>query len=84
MNSVPTKIIEDRELDARGLSCPLPVLMTKKTMDMMLPWQVLKVITTDPGSKNDLAAWARWTGNELLRLQDEGTCFTFYLRKKGV
>tara|TARA_Y100000590_G_scaffold63933_2_gene68692 strand:- start:2321 stop:2557 length:237 start_codon:yes stop_codon:yes gene_type:complete len=71
----------DIELDCRGLNCPLPILKTKKTMDGMVTGQVLKMLSTDPGSKNDLTAWAGKTDNEILILKNDGKDFVFYIRK---
>ena len=56
----------DKELDTRGLNCPLPILRTKKSLTDMTPGQVLKVLATDPGSVKDFQAFSRQTGNELL------------------
>jgi len=72
----------DRELNCRGMNCPLPVLKTKKDIDELKSGQVLKMIATDPGSVNDMAAWSRRTGNELVRQQQSDGDFVFYLRKK--
>jgi tRNA 2-thiouridine synthesizing protein A len=73
----------DRELDVRGLSCPLPILRTKKALAEMTSGQVIKVLATDPGSVKDFAAFARQTGNELLAQTDaEGGVFEFLLRRK--
>jgi tRNA 2-thiouridine synthesizing protein A len=72
----------DRELNCRGMNCPLPVLKTKKAIDELKSGQVLKMIATDPGSVNDMAAWSRRTGNELVRQQQSDGDFVFYLRKK--
>ena len=71
----------DQTLDAKGLSCPLPILKTKKAVDMLSKNQVLKVETTDPGSKNDMAAWAKRTGNEILKVEESGGMFSFYIKK---
>jgi len=71
----------DQELDCRGLNCPLPVLKTKKAMDIMSVGQVLKMVSTDPGSKNDITAWASRTGNELLNTSQEGSDFVYYIKK---
>jgi tRNA 2-thiouridine synthesizing protein A len=71
----------DRLLDAKGVSCPLPILKTKKAMNSLGKGQVLKVETTDPGSKNDMAAWARRTGNEILKVDEGPGMYTFYIRK---
>lgn len=81
IESMQDDMIPACELDARGLSCPLPVLRTKKAMDALSAGQVLKVVTTDPGSQNDLASWARWTGNRLLRSDSESGTFTFFIQK---
>ena len=57
----------DQVLDAKGLNCPLPILKTKKAVEALSAGQVLKVETTDPGSKNDMSSWAKRTGNEIIR-----------------
>lgn len=72
----------DRELDARGLNCPLPILRTKKSLNTMNPGQVLKVIATDPGSVRDFQAFSKQTGNQLLFCDERGAEFVFMLRKK--
>ncbi len=72
----------DRELDARGLTCPLPILRTKKSLNDMSSGQVIKVLATDPGSVRDFQAFSRQTGNELLASEVGGGEFVFYLRKK--
>lgn len=72
----------DQELDARGLSCPLPILRTKKALGAMTPGQVLKVIATDKGSMKDMEAFSKQTGNELLSGSEEGGEYVFYLKKK--
>lgn len=71
----------DQVLDAKGLSCPLPILKTKKAVEALAKDQVLKVETTDPGSKNDMASWAKRTGNEILKIEEAGGTFTFYIKK---
>lgn len=71
----------DKELDARGLNCPLPILRTKKTLAEIAAGQVLKVIATDPGSVKDMQAFAKQTGNELVATAEAGGAFEFYLRK---
>ena len=72
----------DQELDARGLSCPLPILRTKKALGAMTPGQVLRVIATDKGSMKDMEAFSKETGNELISGAEEGGEYVFYLRKK--
>ncbi len=73
----------DQVLDAKGLSCPLPILKTKKAVEALAKDQVLKVETTDPGSKNDMASWAKRTGNEILKLEEGSGTFTFYIKKSA-
>ncbi len=77
------EIKADQVLDAKGLSCPLPILKTKKAVDALSKDQVLKVETTDPGSKNDMASWAKRTGNEILKLEEGSGTFTFYIKKSA-
>ena len=72
----------DKELDARGLSCPLPILKTKKSLNELTSGQVLKVVATDPGSIKDMQALANQTGNPLLSSAEENKTYVFYLKKK--
>lgn len=72
----------DRELDARGLNCPLPILRTKKSLAELTGGQTLKVVATDPGSVKDMQAFAKQTGNDLLATQEGGGQFVFFIRKK--
>jgi tRNA 2-thiouridine synthesizing protein A len=71
----------DQLLDAKGMSCPLPILKTKKAVESLSKGQVLKVETTDPGSKNDMASWAKRTGNEILKVEEGSGAFIFFIRK---
>jgi TusA-related sulfurtransferase len=72
----------DREVDTRGLSCPLPILRAKKALADMQSGQVLKIVSTDPGSVRDFQAFARQTGNALLGQQTVGKEFLHYLRRR--
>jgi tRNA 2-thiouridine synthesizing protein A len=72
----------DRELDARGLNCPLPILRAKKTLGEMTSGQTLRIIATDPGSVKDFAAFAKQTGNELLSSAENNKEFEFYIKRK--
>ena len=72
----------DKELDARGLNCPLPILRTKKTLAELTGGQVLKIVSTDPGSVKDFQAFAKQTGNELLSSTEGGGEFIFFMKKK--
>jgi len=71
-----------KELDARGLNCPLPILKTKKALAEMTSGQVLRVLATDPGSVRDFQAFARQTGNELLEQSESNKEFLFYMKRK--
>jgi Predicted redox protein, regulator of disulfide bond formation len=70
-----------KTLDASGLSCPLPIVKTKKEMDGLSSGQILEIISTDPGTKNDMAAWCKRTGNELMESAEQGGKFQFYVKK---
>ena len=72
----------DKELDARGLNCPLPILRTKKALTDMTPGQVLKVLATDPGSVKDFAAFSKQTGNALLSSEKAADEFVFFMKKR--
>ena len=72
----------DRELDARGLNCPLPILKAKKALAEMTSGQTLKVIATDSGSVRDFQAFAKQTGNELVEQQTVGEEFIHVLRRR--
>ena len=72
----------DRELDTRGLNCPLPILKAKKALSEMQSGQTLRVISTDPGSVRDFAVFARQTGNELAEQSTEGDDFIHVIRRR--
>ena len=72
----------DKELDARGLNCPLPILKAKKALADMLSGQTLKVIATDSGSVRDFQAFAKQTGNELLEQQSVGNEHITILKRR--
>jgi tRNA 2-thiouridine synthesizing protein A len=72
----------DKELDARGLNCPLPILRAKKALAEMQSGQVLKVLATDPGALMDFQAFSKQTGNELLSHTEAKKEFTFYMKRK--
>ena len=72
----------DKELDARGLNCPLPILRAKKALNGIEAGKVLKIISTDPGSVKDFQAFAKQTGNELLASSEASGEYEFFLRKK--
>jgi len=72
----------DREVDAKGLNCPLPVLRTKKALNDMASGQVLRILATDPGSVRDFEAFCRQTGHALLQQREAAGVFVFLLRRK--
>ncbi len=71
----------DRELDASGLNCPLPILRAKKALSDMQRGQTLRIISTDPGSVKDFEAFSKQTNNPLLSSAEDGGKFIFVLRK---
>ncbi len=73
----------DKEVDATGLNCPLPILRCKKGLSELGASQVLKVISTDAGSVKDFNAFCVQTGHELLQLDEDETSFTFYIKKRA-
>ena len=72
----------DKELDTRGLNCPLPILKAKKALSEMVSGQVLRVVATDGGSVRDFQAFARQTGNELVDQQTVGSEYLHFLRRR--
>ncbi len=72
----------NKEIDTRGMNCPLPILKAKKALSEMQTGDVLKVVATDPSSTRDFQAFARQTGNELLEQSQEGDEFTHFLRRR--
>lgn len=72
----------DKELDTRGLNCPLPILKAKKALAEMESGQMLRVVATDMGSNRDFQAFARQTGNELVQQLTEGDDFIHVLKRR--
>ncbi len=73
----------DKEVDARGLNCPLPILRAKKALAEMEPGQVVRVVATDPGSVKDFQAFAKQTGNELVHQRETADkAFEFFMKRK--
>ena len=71
-----------KELDVKGLNCPLPILRAKKALSDMESGQTLKVVATDPGSVKDFAAFCKQTGNPLLSSVETAKDFTFVVAKR--
>ncbi|HEX6922886.1 MAG TPA: sulfurtransferase TusA family protein [Bacillales bacterium] len=71
----------DQTLDTKGLSCPMPVVKSKKSIDGMESGQILEIEATDKGAKNDLSAWAKSNGHELLQETEEEGVLKFWVKK---
>lgn len=71
----------DETLDCSGLNCPMPIVKTKKKMGELSLGQVLKMISTDPGSVKDMQAWTKKTGQELLETGEEDGKYVFFIKK---
>lgn len=73
----------DKEVDARNLNCPLPILRCKKGLSEIEPMQTLKIMATDSGAVKDFQAFCKQTGHELLQQDEAGGMFTFYIKKRA-
>ena len=69
-------------VDARGLSCPMPIVKTAQAVKTVPPGGFVEVLATDPGSVKDFAAWSRSTGNEIVEQSADGGVYRFVLRRK--
>lgn len=72
----------DKELDVRGLACPMPIVKTRKALNELTSGQVLKVLATDAGSVADMKAFSEQSGNELLASEQDGGTYCFYLKRR--
>lgn len=75
-------MVFDVEVDASGLNCPLPILKAKKALSGVTSGQVVKIVSTDPGSKRDFEAFARQTGNTMVGQQEADKVWTFFLKRR--
>lgn len=71
-----------KTLDLKGLACPMPVVKVSKGIKEIEVGQVLKAVTTDPGSLTDFPAWAKTSGNEILKSEQDGGEISFYIQRK--
>lgn len=71
-----------QRVDARGLSCPMPIVKTAQAIKGLASGALLEVLATDPGSVKDLAAWSRTTGNTVVEQSADGGVFRFVVRRK--
>ena len=72
----------DAEIDCVGFYCPMPIAMTKEAIDKIDIGQILKVEADDPAAEADLKAWAKRTGNEIVKFEKEGILLTFYIKRR--
>lgn len=72
----------DRTLDVRAFMCPMPIIKTKKAIEEMESGQILEVLASDPGAKEDFPAWCEQTGHELLEIKEENDVIKIYIKKK--
>ncbi len=82
IKTAPAGITATRSLDAKGLSCPMPLLRTKKEMDKINSGEILEILGTDPGSRNDLPGWCARSGHEYLGEKEDSGFIRFYIKKK--
>lgn len=73
--------MSDLIVDAKGLSCPMPIVKAKKGIDTLEAGQVMELLATDKGSVKDFQAWVNQTNNELLEVKEDGGVFTFLVKK---
>lgn len=71
----------DKIVDTKGLSCPMPIVRTKKAMDELIAGQILEIHATDKGAIADIPAWAKSSGNELVNSQEDGDVLKFWIKK---
>jgi tRNA 2-thiouridine synthesizing protein A len=85
MSSFPDSapdMVFSQEVDARGLNCPLPILKAKKALALVQSGEIVKIVSTDSGSKRDFEAFARQTGNALVHQVDAGKEWVFFLKRR--
>ena len=81
-STVSESPLANREVDAVGMNCPLPILRTKKALADMRSGEILKIIATDAGAKHDFPAFAKQTGNQLIATEVVNDTFVFYLKRR--
>ena len=73
----------EKEIDCSGMLCPMPIVLTTKTIKEVEIGKIIKVVSTDAGSPPDMQAWARQTGHELIEFVEESGVFTYYIRRSN-
>lgn len=82
VKQAPENLEVAKTLDAKGLSCPMPLLRTKKEIDKIGSGDILEILGTDPGSRNDLPGWCERSGHEYVGEKEDSGFFRFYIKKK--
>lgn len=82
VKQAPDNLEVAKTLDAKGLSCPMPLLRTKKEIDKIGSGDILEILGTDPGSRNDLPGWCERAGHEYVGEKEDSGFFHFYIKKK--
>ena len=82
IKTAPDGLQVAKTLDAKGLSCPMPLLRTKKEIEKINSGEILEVLGTDPGSRNDLPGWCARAGHEYLGEKEDEGFIRFYIKKK--
>ena len=77
------EIKTDKVMDLKGLPCPMPVVKVSKGIKEVEVGQVIEAQTSDPGSLTDFPAWARTSGNEILKTDQDGTVITFFIKRNA-
>ena len=78
-----SEIKVDKVMDLKGLPCPMPIVKVSKGIKEVEIGQVIEAISTDPGSLTDFPAWARTSGNEILKTEQEGEVIKFYIKRSA-
>ena len=76
-------IVVDKVMDLKGMPCPMPIVKMSKGIKDVEIGQVVEALTTDPGALADFPAWARTTGNEIVKTDQEGDVIRFYIKRKA-
>ncbi len=82
IKQAPDGLSVARTLDAKGLSCPMPLLRTKKEIEKINAGEILEVLGTDPGSRNDIPGWCARSGHEYLGEKEDSGFIRFFVKKK--
>jgi tRNA 2-thiouridine synthesizing protein A len=73
----------DKVLDLQGLACPMPVVKISQGIKEVEVGEVVEAVTTDPGSLTDFPAWAKTTGNEIVKTEQDGGVIRFFVKRSA-